>query len=400
MVIRERDGELWWNMQDEAKVDFKMHDNGRSMYEVLEDIWTEGFDETNGPLWKSRLVKADEEDKFVTPEIKRDYPHRYYLMTVPHHGLFGGQSSARCTTPMLQAINAVIDGEPMDKVAPFGEYVPNSAYAETESMFREKLLTDPERLEAVKEYCTKSSKKSYLLDYYPPPKVDKATSKHCYIDFDLQTMKKFIANAKKNGITYGNAVQNVTTTAYVEMLQEAGATNDVFDISVGMAADTYRYLEKRDLPILGLHIKQMASYMSLSRNPREKFWEHCHVLQKLNKELIKSGYAFEQDVISDLFIPRVPTCEVFKLKPVTRDFGFTSIGNMDYVINGEGKHVQITHIVSFTSVHDYIFPFFQQIFTFRANEVNMMYYDSARISDDTMNHLIDRSLSVIAQYSK
>ncbi|KAK7068142.1 hypothetical protein SK128_015598 [Halocaridina rubra] len=400
VVVREKEGELWWNKQDDVEVDIKIHQKGASKVDVLNKIWSEGFDEVNGPLWKTRLLESDEEDKFVSTEIKKEYPHRYYFYSFPHHALVDGQSAALFSQPIIDSINAVIEGEDIDDSKPIGEFVSNEEYLKADIILKEKLSKDPQRLETIKEIVNRSTKAPEICKYIPRPVVNKPMTKHTFVEVEPQILKKFLENCKAKGLTYGNSLQTVTNTAIVEMIQEAGACEEFYDMSVNMTIDTRRYLKKRALPALGLHARQMASLFTMPKNPRDRFWENCQNIHQSNKELLKSGSAIEQDVIRQYFIPQVPAEEFFQNQPaLTRDYGFNNVGSLDPVIHGRGKHVQITHIESYQAVHNYTFPFYQQLFTYRGNDINMISYSTDCLTDDTVQQLLDRIRSIITQYA-
>ncbi|KAK7072553.1 hypothetical protein SK128_004337, partial [Halocaridina rubra] len=297
-------------------------------------------------------------------------------------------------------INALIDGEDIDDNNPIGEFVSNEEYLKADAILREKLSKDPQRLETVKKMVTRATKTPEICRYISCPVVDKPMTKHKFVEVEPQILKKFLENCKAKGLTYGNSLQTVTNTAIVEMIQEAGACEEFYDMSVNMTIDTRRYLKKRALPALGLHARQMASLFTMPKNPRDRFWENCQMIHQNNKELLKSGSAIDQDVIRQHFIPQIPAEEFFQNQPaLTRDYGFNNIGHLDLVIHGRGKHVKITNIESYQAVHNYTFPFYHQFFTYGGNIINIISYSTACLTDDTVEQLLGRIRSIITQYA-
>lgn len=401
VAAREREGELWWCKPRNVDIDVKILEKGTPVVDVVNALWREGFDDANGPLLKGRLIPANDEDPCLFPEIKEQFPYQYYMVSNPHHSVLDGISLAFICQPMIDLINAVIEGENIDDSAPTGVFVSSEEYEKADLMFKERLNKDPERLEEVKKEVLKSSKSPILLKGFPRPHDDNPMTKHVFIDLEPKVYHNFLDKCKENGIVYGSGFQAATSAALVELVQDTGCTDDSYDVSVNFTIDLRRYMKQRDHPILGLHARTMASLTNMNKNVRDHFWENCRYVQKVNKDMVKTGSAVEQDVVRQLFMPQVPPEKYFKTLPeVIRDFGINNVGPFDRVMHGKGKHVQLTEINCYTSAHRFIFSFYQQLFTFRGIPNNMISYATDWMTDETANLLVQKIKSIIAHVSQ
>lgn len=185
------------------------------------------------------------------------------------------------------------------------------------------------------------------------------------------------------------------------MIQEAGITDDSYDMSVNLAINLRRYLEVRELPILGLHSATMASVLNMDKNVRDKFWNNCRIIQKVNSNLIKTGSAVEQNVVRELCLPRVSAEDFYKTpQPLTRDYGLSNLGNLDKLFPGTGKHVQITDVENYTAVHGFIYPYLIQTYSYRGNLEFSLSYATNCVTDEVANRLANKVMSIVADYGK
>ncbi|XP_063588044.1 uncharacterized protein LOC134765361 [Penaeus indicus] len=399
VCMSERNGRLWWKKRDDLDINFKVVERGTDTLDVVNAMWDEGF-ERDGPIWKSRLVPAGPHEPCPMPELQAAYPYQYNFMTCTHHAIGDGMSIVPLCQGFLDILNTILDGRQVDD-KPLGIFLSNEEIAAKDELIRKQLLEDPERLEGLKAEVLRANKAPTLHKAFPPPSVAKPETKHIINHLEGKIHDAFAERCKEAGVSFGSGIQAAINTAMVEMVRDAGVDDEYHDISVNLAADLRRYMERRPLHALGLHARTMASVTRTHKDTRQRFWEYAADLHREVGAQIKSGGILQQEVVRRMVMPKVDPKEFYVGSPkLIRDYGFSSLGDFAKVIPGTGKYVQMTNLLHFSAAHNFMYMNFHQVFTFRGRSMYFFCYATDQMSDETAQLLANKVFEIIAEVSK
>ncbi|XP_064118134.1 uncharacterized protein LOC135223557 isoform X1 [Macrobrachium nipponense] len=396
--IRERDGDLWFFKSDgDVKLDIKVCEKGTPKHQAIDEI-CRPFDEANGPMSRYVMIPADDNDPCPFPDLKTKYPYQYYLLGCPHHAVTDGLSETLFASHIPSMLSTILEGKEIDD-SPLGVYKSNEECISIYEQYAQEFLQNHDELTHLKNEISRANKQPLLLEAFPPPRVETPCTRHIKTELDATSVKKISVKCKERGITFGNAFQGITTTALVELVQEAGVIKDAYDISVLYTADIRRYLEKEAKPILGLHMRKMNAVYSVDRNVRDQFWSNCTKIQSLNRDLLKNKSIIKQEVVRQLFLPYTLPEDFYKSKPeLTVDFQYNNIGNVRDL--GSNEHVIFTNAENYFQIHLSKFPFYHQLFSFKGNVISILSYATDSVTDQTAVALVEKIKCVFKHFSE
>ncbi|XP_064118116.1 uncharacterized protein LOC135223544 isoform X2 [Macrobrachium nipponense] len=397
--IRERDGELWFFKSDgQVELDFKVREIGTPKYQAIDEV-CRPFDEVNGPICRHEFIPADKNDPCLFPDLKTEYPYQYYLLDCPHHAVTDGFSNNMFTSQLLNIVRTLLAGIEWTDHSPVGEYISNEECLRMYEQCAKELLQNPEELTRVTNEVSRTNKKPLLFEAFPPPQAEIPRTRHIMTEFDETSVKKISGRCKERGITFGNVFQGITTTALVELVQEAGVRKDSYDISVLYSVDLRRYMKKQTKPILGLHVRKMSAAYSVDGNVRDQFWSNCTKIQLQNQELLKSKSIIKQGVVRQLHFPQTPPEDFFISKPeITADFQYNNMGNLGDL--GNNEQIIFTNAGNYFQIHLSTYPFYHQLLTFKGRAISNFSYATDLVTDQTAVALVEKMKCLLKYFSE
>ncbi|XP_047486670.1 uncharacterized protein LOC125037545 [Penaeus chinensis] len=403
-VIKEKDGKFWICESDQEQINFKVLQEG----DIPEEVWR--FTNTpvgyaQAPLWRAAFIPdADNNISVASPahlkEVREKFPHQSYLVMPVHHSFIGGPTIVLTLQRLVELLNDVIAGRPIDDSRQIGELVPSTEIDAVKHRIREEFERDPARLEAMKEELLACDSEPILLKAFPRP-GGVPSSGHVFRDVSPTLLQKFTAKCKSEGVTFNSGLQAAINTALVEIVTEAGLQQDAFSLSINLATDVRRYMRRNPLEVLGLHVRPTVHRVVTPARVRDHFWHYCRSLHGSLTGLIRSGLALQQEVVREMTQPPVDPHRYFATPPpVTRDYGLTNLGDLTTLLRGEGEHLQMTDTLMASAVHRFLYMMLHQIYTFRGRCPYSVSYDTSYMSHDTATLIADKVLATIADVSK
>ncbi|XP_047486753.1 uncharacterized protein LOC125037601 [Penaeus chinensis] len=404
-VMKVREEKFWICESDQDQINFKVLEGGDVMQEVRRLTNTPmGYGQA--PLWLTILMPGNGVDARAArrpphlKEVREKFPHQSYLAITVHHSFVGGPTMPLITQRLVELLNDVIAGRPIDDSRQIGELVPSTEIDAVKRRIREEFERDPARLEAMKEELLACDSEPILLKAFPRPEAV-PSSGHVFRDVRPTILQKFTAKCKSEGVTFNSGLQAAINTALVEIVTEAGLQQDAFSLSINLATDVRRYMSRNPLEVLGLHVRPTVHRVVTPARVRDHFWHYCRSLHGSLTGLIRSGLALQQEVVREMTQPPVDPHRYFATPPpVLRDYGLANVGDMTTLIRGEGEHLQITDILMASSAHRFLFMMLHQIYTFRGHCPYSVSYDTSYMTHDTATLIADKVLATIADICK
>ncbi|XP_037799677.1 uncharacterized protein LOC119594693 [Penaeus monodon] len=391
--FKERDGKLWVCEDPNPDIDFEYLEGAESSA-VIKQLTGEPFLADRPPTWKARLIPVAADAPCPIPEIKAAFPYQYDLIMMPHHALIDGFTMAFITGKLVGLLNDVIAGRPVND-DPLGVYLNNEDIVKIDEQIAKDFEKEPEKVEAMKQELLACDTTPILCRAFPPPGGKPATD-FVYRDVDQECLASFTAKCRANGVTFNSGIEAVINTAMIEMAREAGVEGESHYLSINLATDLRRYMKRRPLPILGLHVRPTVHRIETPFNVRDNFWDYTKKLHQRLSVFLKSGEALQQNVVREMTLPQLPPVEHHAAGPKPlRDYGLTNVGDLTAIIPGVGEHLQQTDLAMFSCTHYSGFPMLHQLYTFRGRSPYTLSYDTSCLAEDTAAELLDRILALM-----
>ncbi|XP_068218091.1 uncharacterized protein [Palaemon carinicauda] len=393
--MKKRDDQFWI-CDTNPRIDFEILE-GVSSSDVTNGFCNDAMGYEEGPLWKTRLLRVPDNSPCILPEIKEAFPYQYDLIVSYHHAFFDGYTGVIFANTLVQVLNDVIAGRPVDN-QPSAVYASYADIQELHTKIRRQLEDDPDKLRELKEEILACDNTPILFKAYPPPGGEDH-SVGIIRNIDNQTLQKFHAYCKNAGVTFNSGFEALVNTALVEMVRDAGVDDESHQISINLSMDLRRYKRRYELPIVGLHRRQYTHRVSTSSNVRNHFWKYTQKLHnKLNKE-ITSGEVLEQYVVRQMTMPQIQYDEYYKGNPpMVRDYCLANVGDITKVLPGVGDHLQLTSVYTKTGLIKAPYLMMHHTFTFRGHSPYTLSYNRKCMSDDTAGQLMDRVMNLLQHF--
>ena len=97
--------------------------DGPSSWDIINDLSNTPIHFEKDPLCRICLVPVADESPCTVSGIKSDLPHQYDLLYCLHHSFTDGYTTAITAHAIINLINDVIAGRPIDDNKPLGIFV-------------------------------------------------------------------------------------------------------------------------------------------------------------------------------------------------------------------------------------------------------------------------------------
>ncbi|CAL4122899.1 unnamed protein product [Meganyctiphanes norvegica] len=394
LCLQEREEKLMLCEVKNHDIDFKMVEN-KTVLEALDDMQNEGLDNS---FWSVRIVPGG---VCGIPEIREEFPHQYTFYLKTHHGLMDGISMVFLIRVFTEILDDVLSGKIVNDDVKLGKLTLFDDPLQIKIKETQQALeSDQIRLKEEKErMLTVTKKQPILYSAFPKPKGIQSTTKHIVKVVDTSKVNAFYKSCKLKKINMTAGFEALFNTALVEMVSDAGAAQDGFQINIRQIVNMRRYF-KVEKDLNKLHIGNFLGGMQQGtfcrKLARKNFWEHAQGIHNNFHSLLKNNGPFIELIVR----PQVqgPLDPLELAKGPSRDYSdyaFSNVLDLTPFAFYEGKHVQITDIISYNFIHNYLHPMLFQLATYRGLGQLTCSYDTAKVAHDTAHELMDRIINLL-----
>lgn len=308
------------------------------------------FNNSEGPLWRARLLQQDSCGGSTSPGLGAAFPHSRSLVLANHHGIADGTTNSRTVNIFLRILDDVIAGKPIDDNEQLGELASGE---ETEALMaaaQQELKKDKNLLKQTLEELEKRHEADKLIPRaFPHPNDPNYTTKIVTEALDEEATTRFFRRCKQEGVTVNSGFTTLINGSLVDFVREAGLRQDTYPIYGLHAVNMRRYWQGDVSRALGCHISGMEHNGSLTHQWRDNFWQHArHLHHNVHKSLQNSD-PVKFLVLFFLRMGDTPPEDMLKERPKPEsDHSFANIGNLDLLIPTEGENVRLGHLVRTT----------------------------------------------------
>ncbi|CAL4073762.1 unnamed protein product [Meganyctiphanes norvegica] len=396
LCLKEKEGNLMLYELQNHDIDFKIIEN-KSSLEVAEDMKNEGLDLS---FWSARVVPAVPGEVYPIPDIKEEFPHQYNFIFKFHHGLWDGGTFQYFFRVFSEILDDILCGKTVNDDIKFGKFQYENPLETKIKEVQQTLESDPLRLdEEKKQMLSLTMKPPILYSAFPVPKGVKATTHHIIRNIDnahIDTLHKYCKSRK---VTVTAGFEAVFNTALVEMVTDAGVVEDGYKINIRQNINMRRYFKvDKDFTKfpLGCFLGGMQQEAFCKKSPREHFWEHAQEVSSNFHSLLKNDGPIIESVVRPLVQgPLDPEMLANGPPQDMSDYAFSNVLDVTRFVFYEGAQVQLTNIIAYNFINNFLHPMLFQFSTFRGFGTLSLSHDTGKVTDETANELMDRIMDVL-----
>lgn len=339
-------------------------------------------------------------DLCVRPDLFADFPHTRLLLMANHHGIADGTTNLFITDAFVRFLDDVVTSTAIDDIVQVGKLV---AGEETEALIvakREDLLMDNDNLNRIMVKAKKLKTEQKLVPRAYPMPMD--PSYRCQIvltDLNRETTQNFIKRCKKERVTVNSGLVAVLNVGLVDFIREGGLKQDEYHINGTYTVNMRRYWSGDTAGTLGLHMLIMKAITSTPAKWRKNFWDYARTIHEKMNHMLQ-----EKDVVMyvlevTLGLQGKDKDEVFDERSYPEcDYGSTNMGNVNRVIETEGRQVRLTHLIRTTSCFND--PMYHMFHTFHGCLMHSLVYANDILTRETAQKLMDITFGNLRRLTK
>ncbi|KAK3867830.1 hypothetical protein Pcinc_026737 [Petrolisthes cinctipes] len=350
LCFRKREGRVWACQMDREEIDFKVVEG--EAHTMTEELGTCTYNniESDGPMWKARLLKNESNVNSSRKELENDFPHKRTLLIANHHSISDGTSNSQIMECLFQVLNDIIAGKDTNDIKDVAEYKGFDEWQEVIDDYNAKLKNDPEKLNALlEEYSTSSPEGPLFSRFLTLPEDVPYKTRFIETYFDLDTSNRYVKKCKDNGITVNSAILSLINVSFVDFFRESGLELEEYNLTSENTVSTRRYLPKSMSKIVGPHISFCLFNFVTTPRSKNSFWNFAKEVHRNYIEFLEAGDPIIFQCIADRLINGNYVEEFSKPHTSKFDYLTATMGNLDVHQKTDGDHVRLGHLVRFTT---------------------------------------------------
>lgn len=360
--FRKRENTLWACEMIHEQLDFQVTET-KDLVTATEELFNYKFPTTEGPLWCARLLPSTSPFPSSQPDLipSSDFPHTRTLLLANHHGIADGTTNIFIAQSLLQILDDMITGKPVDDKVQMGNVASGEETKVILTAMVKRLREDKDRLQSIIEDINKSRKAEKLIPQtFPMPMDSNYRVEMVLQDLDKETTQKFFKRCKQEGVTVNSAMTAVINVSLVDFVREGGLEQDTYTIHELHGINMRRYWSGNTNGTLGCHMLLPRVLFSTPAKWREGFWEYTRTIH----DTIVRGLEEKDAFLSLLEMVEGASPEtIFEKRPYSEcDYAIGNIGNVDNRITTKMQNVQLCHLVRSVSCwNDPMYSFFHTL---------------------------------------
>ncbi|XP_063871112.1 uncharacterized protein LOC135106243 isoform X2 [Scylla paramamosain] len=394
--FRKRGDTLWACDMNREQLDFQVMDT-QELVPAVEALFHYHFPTTEGPLWCARLLPAGTPGCCSRPDLVAAFPYSRTLLLANHHGIADGTTNMFVTDAFLRVLDDVLASKPVDDTTQLGRLTTGEETKALLTAKMQELTKDQDRLKKLQRDLEKAHQSEKLIPrVYPMFKHPKAKFQAVLRDLDKESTQSFIRKCREEGVTVNSGLAAVFSVSLVDFVREGGLEQDFYCIRDRIPVNMRRYWQGDTSGTLGVHCMVLQNTVSTPASWRDNFWGYARGIHKNIIQAIKKNDALLQTmaVKSDCNLENV-----FEEQPTpVCDYGMSNMGNSDGLIQTEGQHVRLVHLVTATSCWNS--PTYHMLHTLRGCLMYSFLYNSDILTRGNAQKLVDKTFENLMAVTK
>ncbi|XP_042875628.1 uncharacterized protein LOC122255540 [Penaeus japonicus] len=381
MCYAQRNGEWWLKEMCQEIIDFEMIPDV-TIDEAHQKCLTFRYDIETGPLWCAKLKTNSLSLEGVSDRSMADFPHLNTLFLGIYHGITDGYSNMKICGFLIQLLEDVISGKPINDEEQLCECV---AGEKTQRMVDERfaaIKANCEYKEKMVEEYQASQSKCLLASLIPEGAGEKDPKTRLLTrTLDVDTSAIFFKRCREEGVTVNSAFTALCSVAMVDFLVEGGIHRETYSISSNHVVNARRYWEGDTSEYLGCHaLPTNPVVVETPRNVGAKFWDYAREVHREFLKTLDSGKALHVEAMKQIMRSESPDCGALS-EQSQFDFCMTNMGDVTPLVTEGGDHVQVIHVLRCTAIHPVPNFWGNYLHSFRGRFINVLAYSTENIND-------------------
>ncbi|KAK7072622.1 hypothetical protein SK128_016879 [Halocaridina rubra] len=394
IMLRPRDGQLWFCELKELGMDFEMLSPDADLRAEMERLNLQGFQSTDSVPWKYRLIPRGSDAECSIEGINDKYPYQYDLSLLINHAIVDGMDSLMVCNWVHKILDDVVSGRIVndEQTGIYGDY------REIDSLLldkrRERLKQDKRYFDFIKSTIPSYDSVPTLLEAFPRNTVE-PLSGHIIKLIDAKTSEILQAKCSGAGVTFNSLCIAAANIGAMEACREMGLSKDSYKINCLNFVNSRRYLPTKEY-IHGCFMSPLTYSSEVRSNTIDHFWAYC---KKVNRDLLshfKERRSLDQKIVREMVEADLPKFNYTdNLRPVLHDFSVNFFKDATKIVPGDGENVQLSNIVSVNKIHKFINCLMHEIMIFRGKTQYTLTYATDFFTEETAQIIADNFLRVL-----
>lgn len=344
------------------------------------------YDTSTGPMWCTKLQRGPPTSPSgASGKGLSSFPHVNTLFLGFHHGVTDGHSNMKICGFLVQLLEDVIAGKPIDDNEQLGVFISSEMTEKLIDKHAGVLEADQElKHKTIAEFKAHTGDKACVTN--SPYKGDKSQTLLAIRELDEDTTTAFIKRCRAEGVTFHSAFSALLNFASVDIQVDEGIHQDTYSIRSDHVVNIRRYMEGNSPQYLGCHIIPLTPVRTETpRNINGNFWEFARSMNKTLQETFKNEMPLRYTAMKR-FLPKNPDFDgTFEF-----DYCVTNMGDVTGMVTEGGDHIQAIHILRSLGMQMLHCNYNHLLNTFRNRFIHVAAYNSAVVSSEMAEKMCDR----------
>ncbi|XP_037790287.1 uncharacterized protein LOC119585685 [Penaeus monodon] len=386
LCIQPRNGVKWYREIIKPQLDFQEIAGG-DVQSVIDGLRQYRYDVSSGPLWCCRLL-YDVTTDAAEMDIPEGLEHMTHLFLGFHHGLHDATSNIQVCGWLIDILNDLIAGVPVDDDIQLGNF---TSHEQTNRLVAEKkkILEVNQNLktELVYERAAKISGLSLLRMINPVPLGSEKNGKSLHLKhmLDRPTTGRFLKKCRAEGVTAHAAFTALANVALLDILREKGILLDDCIITSSHVVNNRRYWRDPVPDSMGCHVCfPLLDLQTLTpQNASQNFWTYARSIHMDLKKQLDSGKPLLQTALNNCS-PNQDYSEYYQVtKTGLSNYSTSNMGDVTPMISQERENVRLTYFYRTISVSHSSNTLSHVMHTYRGYFIYVMDYNTGTVQTKT-----------------
>ncbi|KAK7076307.1 hypothetical protein SK128_001031 [Halocaridina rubra] len=391
-----KDDKMLFCQPSNLQIDFRVEKGSVDPSEVAYRASNERFRPPEYGQWRAIFITNPANGQH-SHQNTEDYPYQYNIIFTSHHGINDGSDTFFIIRFIVQTLNDVIAGNPIDDEE-YTHFSYNKEIGLRIDSLKERLMNDSQFFKEVESSIQSPESIPLILQAYPRPRNVVPSSKNIVRVIDSQVIEKFQNKAKEVGVTFSSSFVSVMNAAVMELVKEKGITRDSYDIASHIYTDHRRYMKPSEKHVFGIFSAPMSYISKVDKHIRDGFWDYCKQTHEELQTLLHKGTPLEQKAFRELTDAQYDY--VNRIRPASHDYTITSVGNFPSFFGNADDLVQISNFQGRCNIHNSCNSTLLEVFTVSNKCYSSLDYATNYFEDETIKKLSNKIFSLMKYFSQ
>ena len=373
------------------------------------------YNPDEGPLWCVKLLPWSPAHAHFTdamfvpaehslthehiPEPTK-HPNVCHVVMGFHHAITDAHSNIRLTRDLLQLINSILSGNPVDDQEQTSRLISEEGREQTMTMIENRFRLDDQLLnDRVKNYQN-CFRKTLIEEVFPIERRRRSRLVPISYCLDKRTNSKFIKCCREVGITFHSGFCSIINAAIIKVLEDNDIKQQYYNIAAMHAIDN-RNLHGEGDDSYGYCISVIDLNLEVSTDILTDFWKYANEFHSIFKRHCKNNYSLDHEVIWKLkginVIPSLPEERSDKPSSQMVYYNTSNALNIGPLLDYCGETVHLEYIDRISKSHSSPILWLNNFQTLGGRLFHTLLYNESLIDREVAQNVSDTMFSMLRE---